>query len=153
MANTFTQFYVHIVFAPKNRDALVKNELKDKLEKYITGIVQKHEHKILAIKCMPDHVHIFIGYNVNQLIPVLIGEIKTSSCAWIKYNKLTKYKFEWQKGYGAFTYSKSSVQNVINYIHNQEQHHQKKSFKEEYLRLLRKQEISYQVEYLFDFFE
>jgi len=153
MANTYTQFYVHIVFSPKNREALIKQELKNEIEKYITGIVQKYNHRMLAISCMPDHVHIFIGYNVNHLIPNLVEEIKTSSNEWIKMNKLSKYKFDWQKGYGAFSHSRSQIDTVIQYIMNQDQHHQKRSFKEEYLEILKKNDVKYQDEYLFDFFE
>jgi REP element-mobilizing transposase RayT len=76
MANTYTQCYFHLVFAVKNRDALIKKEWKDELEMYITGIIQNHKHKMLSIGAMPDHIHILIGYNVNQLIPVLVEEIK-----------------------------------------------------------------------------
>ena len=98
MANTYTQSYFHLVFAVKNREALIQKRWKDDLEMYITGIMQNHKHKLLAIGCMPDHIHIFIGYNLNHLIPELVEEIKTSSNAWIKENKLSKYKFECQKG-------------------------------------------------------
>ena len=97
MANTYTQCYFHLVFAVKNRNALVKKGWEDDMEKYITGIVQNHKHKMLAIGSMPDHIHILIGYNVNYLIPDLVGKIKTSTNAWIKKKKLSKFKFEWQK--------------------------------------------------------
>ena len=153
MANTYTQCYVHIVFAPKNRDALIKKSWKDDLEKYISGIIQNHSHKLLAIYAKEDHVHIFIGYNLNQLIPQLVEEIKTSSNAWIKQNRFTKFKFEWQLGYGAFTHSKSQVDSVVKYILNQEEHHKKQTFREEYLEILAKNDISYKEEYLFDFFD
>jgi REP element-mobilizing transposase RayT len=153
MADTFTQCYFHLVFAPKHREALIKKEWKNELEKYITGIVQNHKHKLLAIGTMPDHIHVFIGYNVNHLIPNFIEEIKTSSNAWIKNEKKSKYKFEWQNGYGAFTHSKSQVDAVIKYVLNQEQHHKKKSFKEEYLEILRKNDLKFKDEYVFDFFD
>jgi putative transposase len=153
MANTYTQCYIHLVFAVKNRDALIKKEWKDELEKYITGTIQSFKHKLLAIGSMPDHIHIFIGYDLNQRIPDLVEEIKTSSNAWIRTKKFSKFKFEWQKGYGAFTHSRSQLDTVIKYINNQEQHHQKKSFKEEYLEILNKNEIAYKDEYLFDFFD
>jgi len=152
MANTYTQCYFHFVFAVKNRDALIKKEWKSNLEKYITGIVQKHKHKMLAIGAMPDHIHIFIGYNVNQLIPDLVEEIKTSSNAWIKENRLSKFKFEWQKGYGAFTHARSQLDTVVKYVLSQEEHHQKRTFREEYLEMLRKNEIDFKEEYVFDFF-
>ena len=153
MANTYTQCYFHLVFAVKNRDALIRKSWKDELEKYITGIVQNHKHKLLAINSMPDHIHIFIGYNVNHLIPELVEEIKTSSNAWIKEKRLSIFKFEWQKGYGAFSYSHSQVDIVMKYIRDQQTHHQKKSFKEEYLEILRKNEIAYSQEYAFEFFD
>ena len=153
MANTFTQCYFHLVFAVKNRDALIRKSWKDELEKYITGIVQNHKHKLLSINSMPDHIHIFIGYNGNQLIPDLVEEIKTSSNAWIKEKRLSKFKFEWQKGYGAFSYAHSQIDIVAKYIKDQETHHQKRSFKEEYLEILRKNEIAYKDEYVFEFFD
>jgi len=133
MANTYTQCYFHLVFAVKNRDALIKKEWKDEFEMYITGIVQNHRHKMLSIGAMPDHIHILIGYNVNQLLPDLVEEIKTSSNSFIKGRKLSEYKFEWQKGYGAFTHSHSQIDPVAKYILSQEEHHKKKPFKEEYL--------------------
>jgi putative transposase len=152
MANTYTQCYFHLVFAVKNRDALIRKEWKVELEKYITGIVQNHRHKLLAIYSMPEHIHIFIGYNVNHLIPDLVEEIKTSTNYWIRENRLSKYRFEWQKGYGAFTYSHSQIDNVINYILTQEDHHKKKKFKDEYIEMLEKNSIDFNQEYLFDFF-
>jgi len=153
MADTFLQMHVHLVFATKNRNAIIRKEWKDDLEKYITGIVQNQKHKMLAIKSVSDHIHIFIGYNVNQLIPELVEEIKTSSNKWIKENKLSPNKFEWQKGYGGFSHSHSQVEVVSNYIMNQEEHHRKKTFKEEYLKILRDNGIDYKEEYVFEFFE
>lgn len=153
MANTYTQLYVHLIFSPKNREALIKKEWKDELEKYITGIVQNHKHKLLAIGTMPDHIHIFIGYNLNQTIPDLVEDVKTSSTNWIKQQRLSKYKFEWQRGYGAFSHSHSQIDTVVKYIRNQEEHHLNKTFKEEYLEILRKNEVEFKEEYLFDFFE
>ena len=142
-----------MVFAVKNRGAVIKKSWKDGLEKYITGIIQNHRHKLLAIGTMPDHIHIFIGYNVNQLIPDMVEHIKTSSNDWIKTNRLTKCKFEWQKGYGAFSHSRSQLDTVITYVLSQEQHHKKKSFRTEYLEMLSKNEIEFEAEYVFDFIE
>jgi len=153
MANTYTQCYFHLVFAPKNREALIKKEWKSDLEKYIAGIIQNKKHKLLAISCMPDHIHIFIGYNINELIPDLVRDIKVSSNEFIKSNKLSKFKFDWQSGYGAFTYSRSQVDSVVKYILNQEEHHKKQTFREEYLDMLAKNEIEFKDEYLFDFFD
>ena len=153
MANTYTQIYIHLVFSPKNREALIRKSWKDELEMYVTGIVQNNNHKLLAVGAMHDHIHIFIGYNVNQRIPDLVENIKTSTNEWIKDKKLSKFKFEWQKGYGAFSHSRSQLDTVIKYILNQEEHHKKKPFKEEYLEILRKNEIDFKEEYVFDFFE
>ena len=108
---------------------------------------------MLAVSCMPDHVHIFIGYNVNQLIPDLVEHIKTSTNAWIKDENLSKFKFAWQRGYGAFSHSRSQLDTVVQYILNQEEHHRKRSFREEYLEILRKNDVKFQDEYLFEFFD
>ena len=153
MANTYTQMYVHLVFSPKRREALISRKWKDELEKYITGIVQNHNHKMLATGAMPDHIHLFIGYNVNHLIPDLVEEIKTSSNAWIKKNNLSQFRFDWQKGYGAFSHSRSNLDTVVKYVLNQEDHHKRKTFKEEYLDILRKNEIEFKNEYVFEFFD
>ncbi len=153
MANTYTQCYFHLVFAVKNRYALIKKAWKSELEMYITGIIQNHRHKMLAISAMPDHIHLLIGYNVNQLIPDLVEEIKTSSNSWIKVKRLSKFKFEWQKGYGAFTHSRSQIDTVAKYILSQEEHHKKKPFKEEYLEILQKNNVEFNQEYLFEFFD
>ena len=153
MANTYTQCYVHLVFSPKNRQALISKVWKTELEKYMTGIVQNRKHKLLAIGAMPDHIHILIGYNLNELVPDLVEEIKTSSTIWIKEKCLSKFKFEWQHGYGAFTHSRMQIDTVVNYILNQEQHHKKKSFKAEYLEMLIKNGVEFKEEYLFEFFQ
>lgn len=153
MANTYKQSYFHLVFAVKNRESLIRPEWKNELEMYITGIIQNRGHKLLAINSMPDHIHILIGYNLNDLIPDLVEKVKTSSNAFIKEKKLSKFRFEWQRGYGAFTHSHSSIYNVIRYILNQQNHHRKKSFRKEYLEMLYKNEIQFKKEYLFDFFD
>ena len=153
MANTYTQCYFHLVFAVKNRETLIRKEWKDEMEMYITGIIQNQKHKLLAINAMPDHIHIFIGYNVNHLIPDLVEDIKTSSNRWIKTNNLSKFRFEWQKGYGAFSHSQSQIDTVVKYIVNQETHHKKKDFKTEYIEILKKNDIRYNDDYLFDFFD
>ena len=153
MADTFTQAYFHLVFAVKQRQALIHKSWKDELEKYITGIVQGNKHKLIAIGCMPDHIHIFVGYNLNQTIPKLVETIKTSSNHWIKNNGLTRCKFNWQNGYGAFTYSHSQIDTVARYVLNQELHHRTKSFRQEYMEMLKKFQIQYKKEYIFDFFD
>ena len=153
MANTYTQCYFHLVFSPKNRDALIGKAWQNELEKYITGIVQERGHKLLAIAAMKDHVHILIGYNVSELIPDLVNEIKTSTNQWIKEHRFSLFKFDWQKGYGAFTHSRSQIDDVIKYILNQEEHHKKRPFREEYMEILRKNDIKFEDQYLFEFFD
>jgi putative transposase len=153
MANTYTQLQIHLVFAVKNRDALIHKDWKEGLEKYITGIVQENKHKLLAIGTMPDHIHIFIGMSPSQAISDLVEKIKTSSNTWVKENKVCKHKFEWQKGFGAFSHSRSQLDSVVKYVLNQEEHHKNKSFREEYLEMLQKNDIDYKEEYIFDFFD
>jgi putative transposase len=153
MANTYTKLYIQLVFAVKGRQSLIKKEWKDELYKYITSIVQNNGHKMLRINGMPDHVHIFIGYNPKQTIPDLVETIKTDSNNFIKKKNFCPNKFSWQSGYGAFSYSHSHIDAVVKYIMNQEEHHQKKTFREEYLDMLRKFEVEYKNEYLFEFLE
>lgn len=153
MGDTYTQCYFQLVFAVRNRNALIRKEWKDQLEKYISGIIRNNGHKVLALGTMPDHIHILLGYHLNQLIPDLVEQIKTSSNAWVKENRLSRFRFGWQNGYGVFTYSRSQIDAVIKYILNQEKHHKKELFREEYLRILKKSEIEYKEEYLFDFFD
>jgi REP element-mobilizing transposase RayT len=153
MANTYTQIDIHLVFAVKGRQSLISTAWKENLYKYITGVIQNHKHKMLQINGMPDHIHIFIGYNPAHPLPNLVEEIKTSSNKYINEKHLTPFKFAWQEGYGAFSYSKSQREIVIKYISNQEKHHQKKTFKVEYLEILQKFEVDYREEYLFDFLD
>src|SRR5689334_1227027 len=136
MPNTYTQIHVQFVFAVKNRQALIHEPIRVRIEKYITGIVQNFGHKLLAIYCMPDHTHLFIGFRPNQSLSELMREVKSRSSEFINKERLTKEKFNWQEGYGAFSYSHSHVQNVIEYVLSQPEHHRKKTFKEEYLEFL-----------------
>ncbi len=153
MANTYTQLYIQLVFVVKGRQSLIQREWKEELYQYITGIVQNNGHKMLRINGMPDHVHIFIGYNPKQSISQLVETIKTDSNHFIKRKKLCRFKFNWQAGYGAFSYSHSQVDRVVKYIINQEAHHQKKTFRKEYLEMLRKFEVEFKEKYLFDFLD
>ena len=122
MANTYTQLHIQFVFAVKYRAALIQKEWKERLHQYITGIFQENGHKLLQINSMPDHIHIFLGLRPNQSISSIIQNVKTESSKWIKNENLHS-SFAWQEGYGAFSYSKSHVQDVIRYIQNQEAHH------------------------------
>ena len=153
MANTYTQLHIQLVFAVKGRESLIQNTWKEELYQYITGIVQNNKHKMLQINGMPDHLHLFIGYNPNQKIPDLVETIKTDSNHFIKRRGFSKYKFSWQEGYGAFSYARSQVDAVVKYIARQEEHHRKRSFREEYLELLQKFEVEYNDAYLFDFLD
>jgi putative transposase len=149
MANTYTQIHIHFVFAVKFRDGIIQSKWKEDLYKYMTGIIQNNNHKLLAINGMPDHIHILIGLRPAQSISDLIKEVKQSSSKWINQNKLTNRHFEWQEGYGAFSYSKSQIDQVVSYIQNQELHHIKKTFKEEYRGFLEKFEIDYDERFIF----
>ncbi len=151
MANVYYQISMQLVFAVKNRDALIKPVFQETLYKYIGGILLNQKHKPLAINSMPDHIHIFFGMHPCDL-PALVRDIKSDTSLFINEKKLSKYKFNWQKGYGAFSYSMSHRSNVIQYIENQQEHHKKTTFKEEYFDFLRKFEIEYNKKYLFDFF-
>jgi putative transposase len=149
MANTYTQIHIHFVFAVKFRNGIIQSEWKELLYKYITGIIQNNNHKLLAINGMPDHIHILIGVRPSQSISDLMKDVKQGSSLWINENKLAKCHFEWLEGYGAFSYSKSQLSQVINYIQNQELHHKKRTFREEYLDFLEKFEIDYDEKYIF----
>lgn len=149
MANTYTQIHIQVVFCVEKRGSLIKADWKDELYKYITGIVQNNGHKILIINGMPDHIHIFLGFRTTQSLADLIQEVKQDSSRWINQRKFTKQKFSWQAGYGAFSYSKSHVERVIQYIQNQERHHQKKSFLQEYREMLDAFGVDYDERFLF----
>jgi putative transposase len=153
MANTYTQIHLHIVFAVKGRQSLIQPTFKNELYKYISGIIENHEHKLLAINGMPDHIHILIGYRPSQSLPELLQDIKGDSSKWINSKDFVKGRFEWQSGYGAFSYSKSQLKDVINYIENQEKHHRKKTFHEEYVEMLQKFEVDFNQKYLFETIE
>jgi REP element-mobilizing transposase RayT len=149
MANTYTQLHIQFVFAVKYRAALIQKEWKARLQQYITGIFQQNDHKMLQVNSMPDHIHIFIGMRPDQSISSLVKNVKTESSKWIKENKLSTAPFAWQEGYGAFSYSKSHVSDVIRYIQNQEAHHKKEIFLDEYRRLLKAFEIQYDEQFIF----
>ncbi len=150
MSGTYSRIYIQIVFAVKYRDNLIQENWEEELYQYITGIVQNKDQKLLAINGMPDHIHILIGLKPSCSISDLVREIKKSSTAFINEKKFTNTKFNWQEGYGAFSYSHSSLNNVVNYVLNQKSHHRKRSFKEEYTEFLEKFEIEYKDEYLFN---
>jgi len=149
MANTYTQIYIHYIFAVQNRLGLIQTKWKNHLYKYITGIVEQQGHKLLQIGGMPDHVHALISMSPKQSSSDLMFHIKRSSSLWINDNRFVMGKFSWQEGFGAFSYGKSQIPNVANYIENQEIHHKKRNFMEEYLELLKLFEIEYDERYIF----
>ena len=143
---------MQLVFAVKHRQALIHPNFREELHKYIGGILKNKKHKPLAINSMPDHIHIFFGMHPCD-IPALVRDIKSDTSTYINENKLSKLKFQWQEGYGLFSYTLSHRSNVIKYIENQQEHHKTKSFKEEYLTILQKLDIEFNEKYLFNFFE
>ena len=149
MANTYTQIHIQSVFTVQNRSCVLRKEWKNELYKYITGIVQNHGHKVLAINGMPDHIHVFFGMRPTQSLSDLMQDIKGDSSKWINKKGFVKGHFSWQEGYGGFSYSKSHVDHVIDYIRDQEIHHRRKSFIEEYLEFLVKFEVPYDERYIF----
>ncbi|MFN4145287.1 MAG: IS200/IS605 family transposase [Runella sp.] len=134
MADVFSQIYIHLVFSPKHREALINPIWEERLHKYICGIIEKRGHKLLAIGGMPDHVHIFLGLKPVESISDLVKEIKNASNDFIKNEKLSSFKFDWQNGYGVFSHSRSQIDAVCNYILNQREHHRKKTFREEFIK-------------------
>jgi len=153
MPNTYTQLLTQFVFAVKGRENMIKESFRDELEKYICGITRNYKHKPLAIYAMPDHLHLLVGLHPEQSISDLMREVKSDSSNFINEKKWLKQKFHWQEGYGAFSYSRSQLDKVVNYILSQPAHHRKKTFKEEYIDFLKKFEIDYNEKYLFEFYD
>lgn len=153
MAGTYSQIYIQIVFAVQGRINLISQHWKDDLYKYIAGIIKGKEHKSIIVNGMPDHVHIFTGIKPSMAVSDLIRDIKNNSSNFINDNRFVKGKFCWQEGYGAFSYGHSQIEKVYNYILNQEKHHSKKTFKDEYISLLKNFNIDYNEKYLFEWIE
>ena len=148
MANTYTQIHLQLIFAVKYRKALINKNWKDELYKYITGIIQKQKHKLIIINGIEDHLHILVGFKPHQSLSDLMKDIKGSSSAWINEKNFTQARFAWQEGYSAFSYSHSHLTNVIRYIENQENHHRKISFIEEYKTFLNLYNIEFDERYI-----
>jgi len=153
MANTYSQINIHCVFAVKGRENIITKIFRDELHKYMSGILRNDNAYPLAVGGWKDHVHVFFELNPNLKIADIMRMLKATSSKWINDNIMVKGKFQWQEGYGAFSYSRSQRNDVINYIMKQEEHHIKKTFREEYLELLKKFEIEFNDEYLFEFYE
>jgi REP element-mobilizing transposase RayT len=149
MANTYTQIYIHIVFAVEGRQNLIQPEHNDELQKYITGIVSGQKQKLIAINNMPDHLHLLIGLKPDLSLSDLVRDVKAGSSKFINEKHWVIGRFAWQEGFGVFSYSRSQLSTVIRYIENQQQHHAKKSFREEYVELLEKFSVDYDQRYIF----
>ncbi len=150
MANTYTQIHIQAVFAEQNRECIIKNHWKNELYKYITGIIRNNGHKMLVINGMPDHIHILFGMRPTQSLSDLLQDIKGNSSKWINDKKFVNGRFSWQEGYGAFSYSKSQLPQIIQYIESQEEHHKKKTFLAEYKEFLDAFEVEYDERYIFN---
>jgi REP element-mobilizing transposase RayT len=152
MANTYSQISMHFVFAVKYREALILPEFGTILFKYISGIIEGKNQKTLAVNGVADHIHIFAGLDPTVYIPDFMRDIKSDSSTFINANRLSPKTFHWQSGYGVFSHGRYERDRVIKYILRQEEHHRKKSFRREYIRLLEKTGVDYDPRYLFDFF-
>ena len=153
MANNYYQVTLHIVFAVRNREALIEDIFRKNLHAYITGIIKNHDQKLLTINSMHDHIHLLIGLAPSMRLSDLVREIKSASSKYINENNLSRKKFYWQNGYGVFSYSMSHRKNVIRYIENQREHHRKMTLQKEYIKFLESFKIEYNRKYLFDFFD
>jgi REP element-mobilizing transposase RayT len=153
MADTYTQLYIQFVFSVKGENSLIPKVNKEEVHKYFTKIIQDRQHKLIAIHAMRDHIHIFVRLSPKQSVADFVNHIKMISAKYIRQQPWMKAKFRWQDGYGAFSYSRSHIDPVVKYIDNQEQHHQKQTFKAEYLNFLNKFEVDYKTEDLFEFYD
>ena len=153
MGGTYSQIYIQVVFAVKGRENVISLSWKDELHKYISGIIKGKDQKPIIVNGMPDHIHAFIGLRPSMSISDLVRDIKSNSANFINQNSLVKGRFAWQEGYGAFSYSHSHIQNVYEYILKQEEHHRKKTFKEEYMEFLKRFEIEHNEKFLFEWLE
>jgi REP element-mobilizing transposase RayT len=150
MPGTFAQIFIQVVMAVRFRKALISQSWEEELFRYITGVVKGKGQKLLAINGMPDHIHILLGMRPECYLPDLVREIKKSSNAYINKNKLTHDRFYWQSGYGAFSYGRSQMIQVVNYIENQKYIHEQRSMREEYIELLERFEVNYKPEHIFE---
>jgi putative transposase len=149
MANTYTQIYIQIVFAVEGRQNLIDPQHNDELQKYITGIITAQRQKLIAINNMPDHAHLLIGQRPDSALSDLVGDIKSGSTNFVNRKRWVRGRFSWQEGFGAFSYSHSQLGSVIRYIQDQQTHHKRRSFRDEYVALLDKFSVPYDQRYVF----
>jgi putative transposase len=153
VANTYSQIYIMFVFAVKDRESHISESIEKRLFPFINEVIEKRKHKLLQINGTANHIHLLVSLNPVESISDLIKAVKSISSKFINDNKMTISKFQWQRGFGAFSYSQSQLGHIISYIKNQKKHHHTKTFKEEYIELLMKFCINYDVKYIFDFFD
>ena len=153
MANTYSQIYIQIVFAVQGRQSLLQREHKEEIQKYIAGIIRHQNQKLIAINSMPDHLHALVGMKPSIALSDLVRDIKSDSSVFINAKKWIRGKFNWQEGFSAFSYGRSQLDSVVQYIENQEKHHARRTFKEEYLSLLKRFKVDYDDRYLFEWIE
>jgi putative transposase len=153
MANTYSQIYIQVVFAVQGRQSLIQPPYKEEIHKYISGIIRNKKQKLITINGMPDHLHMLIGLKPDLALSDLVRDVKSDSSVFINEKKWFRGKFSWQQGFGAFSYGHSQLDSVVRYIQNQEHHHRRRSFKQEYLGLLRKFCIEFKEPYLFEWIE
>lgn len=153
MAGTYSQIYIQTVFAVKGRENILQKPWREDVFKYMSGIISNKKQKSIIVNGVSNHVHLFIGLNPSMCLSDLIRDVKNNTTNFINKNKFVRGKFSWQEGYGSFSYSNSQVENVYNYILNQEKHHRKVTFKEEYIEFLKKFEIEFDEKFLFDWLD
>jgi REP element-mobilizing transposase RayT len=150
---TFTQIYVQLVFAVKNRETALRKGIRPLVFKYMSGILTNQKHKSIIINGLSNHVHILLGLNPSISVSETVHDVKRSSTLFINRERLCLGKFSWQEGYGAFSYSRSQISDIYNYIENQQEHHKQKTFQEEYVQYLIKREMEFDEQFLYEFWE
>ena len=149
MANTYSQIYIQVVFAVEARQYLIQSRFKEELHRYMTGIIKERAQKLLAIHCMPDHTHVLVGLKPSMALSNLVQDLKNASTNFINRKKWVLGRFSWQEGFGAFSYGHSQLSGVMRYIRDQEKHHEKRSFRDEYLQFLKKFEVEHEEQFVF----
>ncbi len=150
MANTYSRIYIQVVFAVQHRDSLIMPDWEEELFKYITGVVQNKDQKMLSINGTSNHIHFLLGMKPNCCLSDLVREVKKSSVQMIRKNGLSRFRFQWQEGFGSFSYGHSQLDYIIPYIARQKEHHRRISFKEEYISLLKEFDVEFNDDYLFN---
>lgn len=150
MAGTYSQIYIQYVFTVKGRRNLLEKTWRQEVFKYMAGIIKAKDQKSIIVNGTADHVHVFVGLKPSMSISDLIRDIKNNSSKFINEQGWVNGKFSWQEGYGVFSYAHSQIENVYQYILKQEEHHRRKTFRDEYLDFLQKFDVEYDEKYLFD---